>query len=84
MPGGTLEQSDSKSMLPPTCSIWNNWRGQAWCSHIQGETRDTEPWLGQGRDHAAMVLIARQWRIYLSNNDLADKECHVSGLLENF
>ena len=63
LPPNTQEQHQMKKLLPPNTSIWNNWKGMAWCLHTQGFTRDSEPWCDLGRDDAGYTLIARAWRL---------------------
>ena len=84
LPVGTVEQGQLRSMLPPGCSIWNNWRGEAWCAHLSGHTRDSEPWVEHGRDGAAYTLLARLWRQWLKDQDMPDTECPISGLLASW
>ncbi|CAK0893624.1 unnamed protein product [Prorocentrum cordatum] len=84
LPEGTLEQWQLKRLLPPKCSIWNDWRRQSWSIHLAGHARDSEPWCDFGRDGAAFTLIARMWRLWLDDNDLEPAVCPVEGLLSNW
>ena len=84
LPLDTVEQSIVKTLLPPQCSIWNNWRGMAWPLHLAGHKRDSEPWLELGRDGAAWTLIARAWRHFLADNLMPESDCPIDGLLGNW
>ena len=79
-----MEQSVAKTLLPPACSIWNNWRGQAWGVHLAGHERDSESWCELGRAGAAFAISARAWRLCLDDHGEPHDLCPIEGLLDNW
>ena len=80
----TMDQASLKAILPPGCSVWNNWRGRAWRLTLRGHGHDHEPWFEQGRDASGLALVARAWRTWLEDAGLSEEMCPVIGLLDTF
>ena len=82
LPAQCMEQADVVALCPPSCSVWNNWRGGKWQSHLSGHRREGFSWSEHGRDGAGFMLAAAMWRLYLEDRELPEEECPITGLLD--
>ena len=69
LPEGTMEQHDLKKLVPPGCSIWNNWMGASMVYALggtcQGQRSLARVWPRCGRAHIdrpRLAALARRQR----------------------
>ena len=80
VPPGSITQTELKQMLPPGAFVWNNWKGGAWCCHVEGHQRFSAPWLRFGHRDAALHCAREAWRMYLDDCERPLTDCPVKDL----
>lgn len=62
LPENAITQAQVKEMLPNGSSVWNNWRGAAWCWHYPPDPRFSTSWADYGHYNAAIKGLQILWR----------------------
>ena len=80
VPDTPLQQAQAKFLVPPGASIWEARFAGAWAGHLPPHRRVSKPWVAHGHRGACLEVVRHLWRLYLSDQNLAESDCPIEGL----